>query len=98
MIPSDWTKTVNRLKKAIPPPYPVTVRTKKILDHDRLGQCWFENGRFYVEIKRCCPDCMFMTLVHEYAHLFDWHDDIKEHSESWGVWVARAYQIVFETD
>lgn len=97
VIPKDWRKTVNRLKRELPPPKPVKVRTKKHIK-GRLGQCWESNGIFYIEIAQGCQDCMYSTLAHEYAHLFDWHDGIKEHSESWGCWFARAYQVVFETE
>jgi hypothetical protein len=96
-VPDGWHSTVRRLKKELPPPLPVSIRTKKDIP-GRLGHCWKRGGRFYIEIAQGCQDCMYHTLAHEYAHLFDWHDGIKEHSESFGCWFARAYQVVYETE
>ena len=97
MIPTDWHKTVNRLKREMPTDLPVTVRTAKRIK-DCHGWCDKRNGRYLVVIEQAEPYVMFMVLCHEYAHLFDWHNGIKEHSESWGCWFARAYQVVFETE
>lgn len=94
-IPRDWTRTVNDLRKKLPPPLPVEVRTVhkcEVLGHtEKLGD------RFRIVVLRGCVECMYATLVHEWSHLFDWleHEGHPEHSESWGVWYARAYNVVY---
>lgn len=97
MIPSDWRQTVNRLKRELPPPLPVSVRTAKHIE-GMHGWADKRGDRFVICVEQNVPYLMFLVLCHEYAHLFDWHDGIKEHSESWGCWFARAYQVVFETE
>lgn len=98
---SRWARCIAALRKELPPPYPVRVRTVRQLDFGTLS-LERENGKRYFDLRISCIATFterLDALKHEWAHALcptGWNDDSErdEHDEAWGIWYARAYQVV----
>lgn len=100
MVPDGWNSIVRRLKKELPPPFPVTVQTVDAIKADMYGYTEFDGERLRIVIERKCLkcgcDCMFWVLLHEWLHAMDhWHLDRNDHPDSAGAYYMQAYRIIF---
>lgn len=101
-----WRYWIRALRKHLNPGVPVEVRTIKMAGHGdsdgvvKLGRLVkivisVSNTSTWQERKD--------TLIHEWAHSMEWSahwfDDSpkKEHGETWGVWYAKAYELITDT-
>lgn len=99
-IPDGWHSTVRRLKRDLPPPHPVSVRTVKSIKTGEHGYTEFDGKRFTIYIERGCHGCMWWTLAHEWGHLSEqgWTRGRQPHPDSMGPYYMQAYRIVFDAD
>jgi hypothetical protein len=97
-----YNKLVRRLKKEIPPGFPVSVRRVKMKKND--GLCTKKGNKFLITIDKALNESSAIdTLVHEWAHALNWnhlHDSLTQeefekvaHDASWGVAYAKVYRI-----
>lgn len=102
MVPSEWVKTINRLKRELPPAFPVSVRTVSFIK-GKHGYTEFNGERLTIVIERACGGCncdsMYWVLLHEWLHAMDhWHLDQQDHADTGGVYYMKAYRIIFQVE
>lgn len=99
-VPAVVREDVKRLRKKLPPGYPVVVRSGKPSLFS-VADCGFSRGRFTITIdpdEMVCERTWREILAHEWAHTLVWHfPAAKDHDSMWGVAYARCYCVVFQT-
>jgi len=97
-----WRTAVEDLRTELPLDYPVRVQRREVKDAwglatfipDKDGE-----GRFAITVApHQSFNFMLDVLVHEWAHILDWfstHEPGVDHGDTWGIWYARAYRVVF---
>lgn len=81
------------------PKYPVHLRICKLKDYHGLYQWDGENKIHYITLeKRDNLEESITNLIHEFAHLLQKYknQDEDEHSDEWGINVARIYRKYME--
>ncbi len=105
----DFWRAVRRLRKQLPSPHPVTIRTVRSLGDNVSGHIKMSlhgNRETLIQIVRGTFSEMSDALAHEWAHLLNWSacstSELErkrmEHTAQWGAIYAKCYRIVFETD
>ena len=93
---SQFRASVARLRSVCPPPQACSLRVVRVADLAALGYTAKSRRAFTIEIRAAmCADLTDAILVHEWAHMLDWHGPhplAHDHGATWGVWHARIYQ------
>jgi hypothetical protein len=101
LIPLQAREDIRRLRRLLPPGYPVRVRAGKPALF-AVADCGFTRGRFTITIDPDEATSVHMwreLLAHEWAHTLVWHvKGEKDHGPMWGVAYARCYCAVFRTN
>ena len=99
-IPAAVREDISRLRKLLPPGYPVIVRSGKP-GLFNVAECGFARRRFTITIDAAEMKCERMwreVVAHEWAHTLVWGiPRSKDHDDMWGAAYARCYCVVFRT-
>ena len=93
---------VSKLRKAVPPRFPVSVRRAKPTMPKSWAECGLERiggkRKFLILIDpRASHAIAIDCLVHEWAHCLSWsdgHPTLTEHDETWGVAYSKVYRVL----
>ncbi len=102
---AHWRNLIRELKKRLPPPYPVTIRTCRMSKYDADTLAYEYNDGSREVVVRIGSHLSFRErlhhIQHEYAHALDkkYIDMLlaieKEcHTKEWGILLADAYYVI----
>lgn len=100
-VPACVREAAARLRKKLPAPHPVKVRTGKTLSLLAAAECRFERKKFTIVLdpEELGTDRDWMEmLAHEWAHTLVWQvPGEQDHGSMWGAAYAKCYCVVFRT-
>lgn len=100
-----YKKTVQILRKKLPPAFPVSV--KRVAMKGKDGYCTKKNDKFHIRINNSLDEAQSIdALLHEWAHARSWShlhdslegDDFEEviHNAAWGVAYSEVYRVYID--
>lgn len=105
---SEWNAAIRKLRDRFDPGVPIDIQTRRITGNIGDSHPVIKLGRLVKVIVRIdsagCFDMRFQALVHEWAHAMEWEVSYRVdgprdvHSETWGVWYAKIYSLLYDEE
>lgn len=84
---------VCKLRKKLPPKYPISVRRRNLNSTNCVGYCVKNGKKFQIVVCNTLnEDSAVLILIHEFAHALAWGKE-NDHDAIWGRCYAKCWRV-----